>query len=129
MSNGTAPVCPITRSQAPSAQPGIVIPPIPRASDLPSAINAINQLIQTVNWMLSPPVINNALFINNMPFPKMRWAETKRVVEPVRIVSNQDPNVWIDIQRISSVSFTDNVTQSALQWNYVNKALQLQPKT
>jgi hypothetical protein len=121
MANGIAPVCPITRSEAPSGMPGVKMPAFPRANDLQSVINVVNQMSFVLNKMLGPPpVFNNALFL---PFPIPRFTESKRVIQPVRIYNPNDKSQWVDIERISSVSFTDNFTNGQLQWNYVNKSI------
>jgi AAA+ superfamily predicted ATPase len=107
--NGSvAPVCPISRSQAPSAQPASPVA-IPRPTDLPSAINAINQLIT----MLNP------LVINNLGFPYVpQWQEVKRNVQTVRIFNPNDREQWVDVERITNLVFQDQSTDALFQWNY-----------
>jgi hypothetical protein len=99
--NGSlAPVCPVSRSQAPSTQPRSVA--IPLAIDLPSAIRAINQII----YMLNPTSV--------VP----QWQEVNRVVTPVRIFNPNDNQQWVDVERIAQVTFQDQTTNGLFQWTY-----------
>ena len=53
MSNGSAPVCPISRDQAVPAQAGLILPVImPEAVDLPSLIAAVNAIGHNINFLL-----------------------------------------------------------------------------
>ena len=115
--NGSvAPVCPTSRSQAPSGMPGVVTPAIPRATDLPSAIQAINQLIMMLQQPTHP---NMFLQINNtMPFPMSRWVETNRVTTKVRIFNPNDNSQWVDVERISNLTFTDRSNNDKFNWAY-----------
>jgi hypothetical protein len=107
--NGSvAPVCPISRSQAPSAHAASPVA-IPRPTDLPSAIAAVNQLI----------TILNPLVINNLGFPYIpKWQEVQRNVQTVRIFNPNDREQWIDVERITNLVFLDKSTDALFQWNY-----------
>jgi hypothetical protein len=108
--NGSvAPTCPISRSQVPIARPATPIA-IPRAIDLPSAINAINQLI----------MLNNNLIQNNLvEYPYIpKWKEVHRVKTVVRVSNPNDPEQWVDVERISNLVFQDRSTNALFQWAY-----------
>src|SRR4029077_5786879 len=82
---------------------------IPRPVDLPSAIQAINQLI----------TILNPLTINNLAFPYVpQWQEVQRQVSVVRVTNPNDPEMWVDVERITNLTFQDASTDSLFQWNY-----------
>src|SRR5262245_34816165 len=76
--NGSvAPVCPVSKSQAVPGGPGALLPLPPRAVDLPTTIYAVNQLIQTMNFILNPPAtINTNLFTTVLGLPKPKWVES-----------------------------------------------------
>lgn len=93
---GIAPVCPTSRSQFPAAQP--MSRAVPIATDLPSAIRAINQLI----IMMETP----------------KWQEIHRVVTPVRIFNPNDSSQWVDVERIASLTFQDQTTGGLWNWKY-----------
>ena len=109
--NGSvAPVCPVSRSQVPFARPA---PPfaIPRAVDLPSAIQAINQLIM----LFSTPMTQN----NTVEYPYLpRWEEIHRDTTIVRISNPEDPEMWVDVERITNLVFQDKTTDQLFQWEY-----------
>lgn len=107
--NGSvAPVCPISRSQAPSAKAATPIA-IPRPTDLPSAINAINQLITILN-----PLMQNNFFFPQVP----DWQEVDRKTTVVRIFNPNDQQQWVDVERITNLTFQDQSTDALFQWNY-----------
>jgi hypothetical protein len=99
---GVAPVCPVSRSQAVANQPPTTPSAIPLANDLPSAIRAINQIINIFN--LNPLV--------------PQWQEVQRTVTPVRIFNPNDNQQWVDVERIAQVTFQDQSTNGLFQWTY-----------
>lgn len=103
--NGSvAPVCPISRSQAPVAQAPLV-PVVTRATDLPSAIQAINQLIMLQQTTMLFPYIP-------------QWQEIKRNVITVRVFNPKDQEQWVDVERITNLVFQDKSTDALFQWQY-----------
>jgi hypothetical protein len=124
--NGSAaPVCPISRSQVAPGMPGAHVPQIPKATDLPSAIAAINQLniiLQTIG--VGPPTINNI----RQPSPppsggssptsdggssstkdpfRQNWVQVSRSKTLVRILNPNDRTQWVDVERIERVRWDD----------------------
>ena len=95
-----APVCPITRSQVPPAQPGIRVPAIPPATDIPSAIAAINRIITIINDTT----------------PHIKWIEAERVTARVRIFNPDDDNQWVDVIRIMKLIMEDQDTGDLWVW-------------
>lgn len=94
--NGSvAPVCPISRPQAFPPQPGIQLPFVPLANDLPSAIQAINAL-HTIIASTGPASI--------------RWLEKERVTQQVRITNPQDSSQYVDVLRITKLTMQDQIT-------------------
>jgi hypothetical protein len=106
--NGSvAPVCPVSRSQAPVAR---ATPPIAivRPTDLPSAIAAINQIIMIFNTPAQ----------NNFSVPDPRWQEVFRNTETVRVFNPNDNEQWVDVERITNVIWQDRVTETIIPWEY-----------
>jgi hypothetical protein len=125
-----APVCPVSRDQAVPGMPGTWLPYIPRAVDLPSAIAAVNTIINILQ------IIQMALPFNNLtpvrPTPptlgpgnsdaeqdggvslpkKSRW-ELKEVRGHVRRIyrvnrdGTRDKEQWIDLEQITYAKWHD----------------------
>lgn len=109
--NGSvAPTCPISRSQVPIAR---AAPPvaIPVPTDLPSALRAISQLIYVIN---SSNIQNNLVEYPYLP----DWTEVHRDTTIVRIANPQDPEMWVDVERITNLVFQDRSTDQLFQWEY-----------
>ncbi len=125
MSNG-APVCDLPdQGQFPARQPGTPFPAIPRAQDLPSAIQAINQLSLIIQQLILPvpPTFNNLRPTTNISlnpvslnlnlkdlFNKVRFQEVKRITEIVKIVNPQNPDNWVLVRRINQLIMQDKLT-------------------
>jgi hypothetical protein len=118
--NGSiAPVCPVSKSQAIVGSPGPLLPMPPRAVDLPSAINAINQLSQIIIQLINPSTtINNTL---RVPRLTSDWTETGRVTQTERVFNPDDKSQWVDVERINQLTMTQEATGDVLQWNYRQK--------
>lgn len=100
--NGSvAPACPVTRSEVPPAQPGIKVPFVPKATDLDSAIAAINKLIDIVMTDTEPSI---------------RWLEKERVTAIVRIFNPDDDSQWVDVERIMRLVMEDQITGDLWLW-------------
>ena len=104
MNGSVAPVCPIVRSQPIPGQPPTKHSAIPPATDLPSALRAINQLININNY-LDPLQVRNG---------------SSKAAPPrtVRIYNPNDKQQWVDVERINSLTFTDDNTGGLWQWTY-----------
>jgi len=113
-----APVCPISRDQAVSGMPGIQLPAAPRALDLPSlilAVNALRLLLQNVINPIGVPQpnlrLNTAQQQGGMAAVKPDWFEVDRTLEHKRVyhkdpkTGKQDPNMFVDVERINQVVF------------------------
>ena len=94
-----APVCPVSRFDTPAAQPGVGVPSIPLANDLPSAINAVNQLVTRSNAQA-----------------KIRWLEKYRITQIVRIENPNDSSQWVDVLQIVKLVMQDQITGDLWAW-------------
>jgi hypothetical protein len=97
-----APACPVTRSELPPSQPGIKIPFVPKATDLDSAIKAINQIID--------------ILVGGDSGPTIRWLEKERATEIVRITNPDDEDQWVDVERITMLLMEDQITGDLWLW-------------
>jgi|SRR5215467_12232006 len=113
--NGSvAPVCPISKSEAVPGGPGALLPLPPRAVDLPTAIAAINQLVQVVNTIINPPNnLNISLFL-----PKPVWKETGRQMLTQRVYNPDDKSMWVDVEHIVHLRMTDMTNGTSMILNY-----------
>jgi hypothetical protein len=116
--NGSvAPVCPVSKSEAVPGSPGNLLPLPPRAIDLPTAIMAINQLTQIVNYLINPPVtVNNNLF--TLPLFRPVWVETGRQMATTRIYNPDDKSMWVDVEHIVQLTMSDKIFGQAMILNY-----------
>lgn len=109
--NGSvAPTCPVSRSQVPIARAALPVA-IARPIDLPSAIQAINQLITIIN---DSPTENNLVDYPYLP----RWHEIHRDTTVVRITNPDDKEMWVDVERITNLIFQDRTSEQLFQWLY-----------
>jgi hypothetical protein len=135
--NGSAAtVCPVSRSQGVPAMPGVVLPFVPKAVDLPSAIAAANQTAQQLQ-ALAGPVTNNLFPVGGIPSPAQhnaidgvlnvstRWVEKSRQTADIRFYATNpdgsfDENQWIDVRRIIYIKWHDKVqgVDFIVQWKY-----------
>lgn len=123
MSNGKAPVCPISRSQAVPGMPPLVIPNIPQALDLPTAMQALTVIQNVLIPYTVTPVVNNigfpfgplpAIRGNNGPNQdgggggkKQDWQETHRCYEIIRVVDPDDDLNHVDIPILRWLLYND----------------------
>jgi hypothetical protein len=101
LNQSIAPVCPITRGEAPPTQPGIKVPVVPRPTDLTSVINAVNQIID---------------FLSDVAQPTIRWLEKSRTTTIVRITNPSDENQWVEVERIQTLTMEDQITGDLWYW-------------
>jgi hypothetical protein len=76
---------------------------------LPSAIQAINQLIQIYN-----PLIQNNFGLTYLP----QWEEVHRRTTTVRVYNPNDREMWVDVERIVNLQFQDRSTEALFEWQY-----------
>lgn len=118
-----APICHESRDEAfPVKQPSL-IPNIPPANDLPSALAAINALANAMRIITNrqnarppqpwTPQINNFASTNSS-----RWQEVRseRVKQVVRVKNPQDPSQFVDVEQINGLTFSDQKTGEKFSW-------------
>ena len=101
MANGVAPVCHIVRGQLWPEPIRKVLGPIRKATDLPSAISAINQIADNLDKLADSS-----------------WQEAKRNTQRVRIHNAENYNQWVEVERITRIVFENPVTGASFEWNY-----------
>lgn len=121
-----APICELpNQGQFPARQPGVHLPPIPKAQDLPSVIQAVNNMALIINQLVlpTPPTFNNLRPATNISLnpvrldlnlndllKKLRFAEINRVTELVKIVNPENPDNWVIVRRINQLIMQDRLT-------------------
>lgn len=124
----SAPVCPISRSQAVSGQPGLRLPSMLRPTDLPSAIAAANQAAQI---LAGRRVINNFYPPRTIPSPgsdgpnqhggrpkHSRWKEVSRTTKKMKFYNPEDEEIWIEVERITKIVWEDPGYGTRLTFEY-----------
>lgn len=110
-----APVCNIN-APLPSAQPQVPrLPTIPVATDLPSALAAINAMRQTIQAM------TNQFGFGPMGAVKtqavLKELVSKRTTETVRVENPQDSSQFVDVKQINHLEFQDSSSGQRLVWD------------
>lgn len=77
--------------------------PIPKATDLPSALRAIQA------------ITNN--FYTLMKAGNFQEQRQLRTFQTVRVFNPDDSNQWVDVQQITGLTFVDPVTGRTLTWH------------
>jgi hypothetical protein len=76
--------------------------PIPKATDLPSALRAIQAITNNFYTLMK-----SGNFVEN---------RNLRTFETVRVFNPDDSNQWVDVLQITGLTFTDPVTGRTLTW-------------
>lgn len=132
-----APVCHIPSSSEVADPTARQFPSIPQATDLQSAlaaINAMRQILQQLMGMLTP----NNLQVNNNYYgmqqpggggrittntrkPSQKrdrgFIEVHRVTSRVRVYNPNDHEQYVDVERINQLVLRDNITGALWVWN------------
>lgn len=122
-----APVCNVKGVSVPPTPDLPSLRPIGRATDLPSALRAIQNLTQNFNIiynMYGPPAGGGT---PNRPPPggsattkpkKSTWKEVRdrRVTKNVTIKSDADPSQSIELEQIDSFTMQDTTTGALFTW-------------
>ena len=134
MSN--APVCHISKDQDITEQPKpTLLPFVPAAIDLPSALQAIQALKLIVQMLAGQQLVKNpngTLQVGLRPAPSNpavgkgnpkaneRYTEVRsaRVEKTLRVFQDNDKTSsnWVDIKQVNAVSWVDNVTGELITW-------------
>ena len=132
--NGSkAPVCPISRDQALPGMPGRTISAIPRVTDLPSVIAALNQIALILNPGVNSGNSDGYSIGGSVSIPadgldgpeqdggggpkrKKYWEEIDRGVEQVEVFNPDDHDISIKFPRIYQLIFEENRTITKLKW-------------
>lgn len=105
---------------------GPPLPSIPVATDLPSALQAINALRQTINIIINNTTPSNpggspggGFKSQNQPNPQANFTEIRanRVTQTVRVFNPQDHNQFVDVQQITGLTFLDPQTKQTIVWS------------
>lgn len=141
MSDG-APVCNLpNRGQVPALQSGRLFPAVPKAQDLPSAIQAINALAQIIMELAGPglPQFQNNLapYSRGKPLSGTRgigvaqggggsfamdgqdgldaeapsWVLNSIITEKTKVTNPDDEDQYVVVKRIKSITFVDRVSE------------------
>lgn len=119
MSN-RAPICHIPPANPVVPQPGVVtLPAIPVATNLTSALMAINGIRQTLQIITQQIQRDNGF--NRKPDPngkKSQWVEKNRTTSTVKIYQNNDPSTgnFVEVEQIDTLTMADKNTGQTWDW-------------
>jgi len=105
MSND-APFCNVKGVTIPGTPQLPSLQPIPKATDLPSALRAIQAMTNNFNTLYNT-------FVKTGNFVELRQFRTTEIV---RIYNPQDASQFVDVQQITGLTFQDPVTGRLLTW-------------
>lgn len=120
-----APVCVIQPTEPIQVPKGQQLPPIPIATNLLSAIQAINAMRQLIIVMLgqiSPngqPTPGGGFSSNLPPDPKkanFKEVRAARQTTTMRIYDPTNRNNYVDVQQITGLTFIDPLTSQTINW-------------
>lgn len=122
---GKAAVCHVSTDQLIKQPPAHRLLAVPKATDLQSALRAINILQQ--NFQIISGQANNQQNNNpsqglntaaSKPKPpqKGRWIEESRNTSTERIYNKDDKEQYVDVKRINSLDMRDTVTGEVWHW-------------
>ncbi len=117
-----APICHIPPANPVVPQPGPQnLPSIPVATDMASALAAINALRTTIKIITNQWTPNIGNNFNTKPDPnkKVQWSEQSRVVDTVRIYQNNDPSTgnFVEVEQINRLVMADKNTGQTWSWD------------
>jgi hypothetical protein len=122
--NGTAPVCPVSRSEWPAVSypaQQVIVP----AVDLASAIAALQQINQVMQQLKALPPSNNIMI---KPSPdtnpggggghgtRPAWEVEEIVYETQRIYNPDNQDVFVELKRMTKLKYRERKTQVTLLW-------------
>jgi hypothetical protein len=130
MANGSqAPVCPVSRDQAVSARLGSGPPPTPWVNSLPTAIAALKQIAQTLaqTTPLGPvtrpfgsvPASSGPNQDAGNGTVKLYYKQVNMNTEIVRVTNPDDDSNWVEVTRITDITFFDDASNSSVTWTIV----------
>jgi hypothetical protein len=124
MAGTQAPIC-FTNPPPPTAEPvQPTIPAIPVATNLASAIQAINTIAQIIRSLTNqvPAGPNEIIYdLVSKPSSKKKQANfqeivTKRTYATTRVTNPQDPKQYVDVKQITGLTFIDKLTGQEITW-------------
>lgn len=120
-----APVC-LINAPLPSAEPQTpTLPAIPVATNLASAIQAVNILSQIVQAMTNQSAAQSAGFSGGFTGPKKKPAKNnsnfqeltaKRTTTTTKIYDPKDNTVYVEVKQITGLTFVNKVTGQEITW-------------
>src|ERR1700735_2853534 len=115
----TAPVCRITPQKPYAPPPQAMATSIPIASDLASAIQAVNALRQLLQILMNQIPNNNIPppgGFTSQPTKNANFNEVSRVTTPTKIVDPTNPANYVIVNQITALKFLDKASGQTWVW-------------
>ena len=114
-----APVCNIN-PPAPTAEPQVSsLPAIPVATDLASALRAINTISQIIQAMTNQNSDNSfpqKPIISTKKDANFHEVVARRIIKKMKITDPNDSSVFVEVKQITGLTFLNKVTGQAINW-------------
>lgn len=114
MSN--APVCNVHGVPPIPAQVLVHMQPIPRATDLASALRAIQAITNNFNTLIRAQNVNNTTNLTSGKSGDFKEISSARTTKTVRVYNPDDKEQFVDVKQITGLVFLDGVTGRTLTW-------------
>ena len=112
----TAPICYIN-PPPPSAEPVTpAIPAIPVATDLASAIQAINTLTRIVQQITNQNSSSGGGGSVSVKSANFSEDKAKRTTTVTRVFNQNDKTQYVDVKQITGLTFLNPVTKQTITW-------------
>jgi hypothetical protein len=117
------PVCHVSTDQVIDQPPKVLLPSIPEATDLNSALAAINAMRQMLLLLAGqigrggaqgPP---GAAGKSAQKEKVGRWNEVSRSTSKVKVFNPDDKTQFVEVERINKLTMKDSVTNEQWIWN------------
>jgi hypothetical protein len=98
----------------------IQLPVIPKATDLPSALGAIQALTQAINILTNAIPSNSAAQSTASSTPAVTasaFQQTNIQLKTIRVTDPNDSSVFVDVEQIVGLTLYDPVTKQTWQWH------------
>ncbi len=107
-------------SNIPGANAPLQLPVIPKATDLPSALGAIQALTQAINILTNAIPSTAGAASNTTSTPAVTasaFQQTAIQLKTIRVTDPNDSSVFVDVEQIVGLTLYDPVTKQTWQWH------------
>jgi hypothetical protein len=112
-----APICNNAPPSAPGQPSPKTLPSIPPATDLQSAIMAVNAIRRILQTMIQTPPQGGISGFRLRADRGFQEVKQRRVTKRVRIFNPSDKSQYVDVEQVVGIVMQDPVTGNTWSWN------------